>query len=83
MTEWQPISTAPRDGTRIMYWSKYFQKPDIGFYKDGHIWSGTAAYHPSAIPREWEHVASHWMQLPSAPPNAKEFMADIFPPSAY
>jgi hypothetical protein len=70
MNQWQPISTAPRDGSRILYWSKHYQKPDIAYYRDGHLWMGTAVYEPSAIPREWEDVASHWMPLPEAPPDA-------------
>lgn len=71
MTQWLPIATAPKDGTRIIYWSKSYQKADIGYYRDGHIWTGTAIYSPSAIPREWHHVASHWMALPEAPEDAE------------
>lgn len=67
MMEWRPIATAPRDGTRIIYWSKGYQMPVIAFYRDGHIWSGSLVWSPSAIPREWEDIATHWMPLPSAP----------------
>lgn len=67
MSEWRPIETAAKNGQRIIYWSKHWGKADIAFYRDGHIWTGTAVYSPSALPAEWEDVASHWMPLPPAP----------------
>ena len=83
MSQWQPISTAPCDGTRVIYWSRYFQTPGIGYYRDGHIWTGTNVYSPSAIPREWEDIASHWMPVPLAPPDAEASALPAFPPSVY
>lgn len=67
MSQWRPIETAPKDGTKVLFWSKYFAQISIGFYREGHIWSGGNIYQPSAIPREWEDVASHWMPLPDPP----------------
>lgn len=64
--EWMPIDTAPRDGTMILFWRK-LGRVGLGFYRDGHIWTGTVVPLPSAIAREWEDVATHWMRLPPAP----------------
>jgi hypothetical protein len=69
MTDWQPIETAPKDGTRILFcggesWPDLVR---IGSYMDGHIWSGNIVQQPSGIPREWDDVADHWMPLPAAP----------------
>ena len=72
MSEWQPIETAPTDGTRIIYWHKTYATPVIAFYRDGHIWTGgTMVFSPSAIPREWKDVGTHWMPIPAAPDGDK------------
>jgi len=73
MSEWQPIETAPKDGTEIIYWSKHLCRPMMAFYSEGHIWMGGLAYHPSAIPREWEDVATHWMPMPGRPVGADQW----------
>lgn len=55
--KWQPISTVPRRGTRVLVFVP--SSP----YMNGHI--DIAAYNQHSQPR-----ASHWMPLP-APPEAK------------
>lgn len=69
---WHPISTAPHDGTSILYFSKAYSYIGIGRYSDGHIWTGGVVEVPSAIPREWEDVATHWMPLPVKPESLKD-----------
>lgn len=67
MDDWLPIETAPIDGTRILFVSKFHDDVEIAFYQDGHIWSGGFVYQPSAIPREWKDIAKCWLPLPSVP----------------
>lgn len=64
---WQPIESAPRDGTRILFLSRMFDQIRIGYYKDGHIWTGDLVSEPSSIPREWKDIADFWMPEPAKP----------------
>lgn len=77
MSDWQPIATAPRDGTRVLgcvYNPKYPQT----YAPTTMVW---AAYHPNARGKEtWrtseicgnklENV-THWQPLPQ-PPTGEE-----------
>ncbi|MGX5719876.1 hypothetical protein [Shinella zoogloeoides] len=70
--QWQPIETAPKDGTRILLVGGVFH--DIPF-------AGYWNFSPYAPDRPWttvvgrltlyEHCPTHWMPLPS-PPRTKE-----------
>lgn len=68
MNEWQPIETAPRDGSRVLVWSKHY------------IWNGVyTAYwgrNGELNPFSWigghcrvSHIdhPTHWMPLPEPP----------------
>jgi hypothetical protein len=48
---WQPIETAPRDGTRVLVWGPHDPEPDIWFWDKHTGWAG----------------ATHWMPLPAPP----------------
>lgn len=60
--EWQPIETAPKDGTRVLVWRKheagYSQASRLGvdYYKNGSWWGSRRLMPPT-----------HWMPLPQAP----------------
>jgi hypothetical protein len=72
-SEWQPIETAPKDGTRILavipgfavsiaWWFHDAQKwmtTDAEDYPDDESWNYTVA--------NTEYQPTHWMPLPAAP----------------
>lgn len=74
MTSWEPIYTAPKDGTRVDLWVKHWRHWDDGFdtmrcpncyWNDGDSMANRAPY--------WVNLESgwrptHWMPLPSPPP---------------
>lgn len=64
---WQSIETAPCDGTRILFINRMYDDICLGYYKNGHIWTGNIVFEPSAIPREWKDVADFWMPAPAMP----------------
>ena len=65
---WQPIETAPRDGTRVLVWGRHESRG----YADG---VSVAVHVPTATPPHdlWAahgglvHGATHWMPLPEPP----------------
>ena len=65
MTEWQPIETAPKDGTVFLaYWEPprnfpYKDKYHVCHYAHGVIWPGWINT-PDDLP-------THWMPLPPPP----------------
>jgi hypothetical protein len=61
---WQPIETAPRDGTRVLLFSKWEREVDFARY--------VGAY--SSDPKGWVSIPgaywkypSHWAPLPESP----------------
>jgi hypothetical protein len=66
MTDWQPIETAPKDGTHILaYWPPIFERTDnaaqVETWFNGSIWENS-----------WDQefgdmCPSHWMPLPPPP----------------
>ena len=75
MTEWQPIETAPKDGTRILlahHQNKYENLPPLIWVIDGQWganWRTGDDYQP-----HWHHdrklrlvSPTHWMPLPEPP----------------
>lgn len=66
MNEWQPIETAPKDGTEIDLWAGGFRFPDSKYYKDAWRYWGPDDYDS----QEWVkiiHPVTHWMPLPKPP----------------
>lgn len=58
---WNPISNAPKDGTRVLVW-----RPDEDAEHTAHVgidkWSGSSWYHSRR-----DQQPTHWMPLPSPP----------------
>lgn len=75
MSEWQPIATAPKDGT----WLLLFEQHSFIGARIGH-WANEIPgdeYDPKPIPAHWEDDGegftiqpTHWMPLPSPPEGA-------------
>lgn len=68
MSEWQPIESAPRDGTEIQLWAKgewfpnaHWCRSKLGWYEE--YWDAHwCSYSESGI-----YNATHWMPLPTPP----------------
>ena len=68
--EWQPISTAPHDGTEVLLWWPYWRKrPVIGVWKQGE-WQTEAKLwdYGTGSPEELEKAQPQaWQPLPIPP----------------
>ena len=63
MTEWQPMETAPRDGTRIILYAPY--KKTVG---EGHWYNLMQRFcFDGKVFDKCEIMATHWMPLPNPP----------------
>jgi hypothetical protein len=67
---WQPISTAPKDGTDLLFWTGEFIT--CGFWP--------SLPHPNRTPSGWcldftRQDPTHWMPLPLPPPPAPHHAA--------
>jgi hypothetical protein len=76
MSEWQPIETVPKDGTRILVYFGSMGVREV-FWSDAHdadfkLWCVDDNKHGPYYLRGWsetgERAPTHWMPLPE-PPN--------------
>ena len=58
---WQPIETAPRDGTKVLLWCDKDHTVAVGWTVD----DGEFAYWDSNSVDGWSYT--HWMPLPDPP----------------
>lgn len=68
--EWQPIETAPRDGTVIQCWHKVYKCPISVLWKDdGFPYRGERLnWYERSYTTAWpEQSFTHWMPLPPPP----------------
>ena len=71
MTEWQPIETAPKDGTEVLLWGRYwsdsqglFSRPHVGSYVENlERWQVGVSHHDY----RFRVRPTHWMPLPPPP----------------
>lgn len=61
--EWQPIETAPKDGTEILLYRRGVSqgKWRVGMLNGQCAWGGDGWFYP-----RWDQP-THWMPLPEAP----------------
>jgi hypothetical protein len=64
MSEWQPIETAPKDGTEILAWDGSVRTTAV-WWVPGKQWSLVS---PGEYAEDSEVWPTHWMPLPE-PPN--------------
>lgn len=61
--DWQPIESAPKDGTRVLCWNKEWEAPESGCLY-GPSWAANSL---AADKGGWKYQPTHWMPL-SEPP---------------
>ena len=71
--QWQPIETAPKDGSTIMLWERYESEPFFGFWWEGRDrWRASTTHYDTdgnacVIDRIYSDGVTHWMPLPQPP----------------
>lgn len=68
---WQPIETAPKDGTRVLLWYEWNVLPVVGDFRHGRWWSvhslgGNLAY-KQGMDLEEVLRPTYWRPLPAPP----------------
>lgn len=66
--EWQPIETAPQDGTVVDIWDGYSKERLTDYIRED-LGGGNIFYEPTKGGRCVVRTATHWMKRP-APPEA-------------
>ena len=65
---WQPIETAPKDGTRIfLVGGVYGGLPFVGVWDAHELCPDRPWLNAISFTRLYEHVPTHWRPLPAAP----------------
>ena len=63
MSEWQPIETAPKDGTVVVGYDRSNHHADDRNYAEFMRWDGERWRDPDT----WTITPTHWMPLPEPP----------------
>lgn len=67
LTQWQPIETAPKDGTRVLLFVPPYG-PSTGHYEPARVnWGPNASLWVSHSILNKEAAPTHWMPLPTPP----------------
>jgi hypothetical protein len=64
MSDWQPIETAPKDGTRILVWDSYDDETVVFWSSSVKDWRLNVA---GSYAEDDCHTFTHWMPLPEPP----------------
>jgi len=65
MSEWQPIETAPKDGTKVLGYLPYSTMCPVSVMQWIRCTCGKDTW--ATIPGHWHILTSHWMPLPEPP----------------
>ncbi len=69
MSDWQPIETAPKDGTRVLFWLADEGFPCLASWRK---WDGYEGFFLWDMGDFADHnLPSHWMALPHPPEDAR------------
>jgi hypothetical protein len=70
---WQPIETAPKDGTHVLLWEEYSTDPFVGYWLYGK-WSAShehvdaeGGWDGATVIDNIQCDVTHWMPLPPPP----------------
>lgn len=65
MSEWQPIESAPKDGTRVLLWASGWRHPFVGHAstEPNMAWLDV----PTPTATQIEVFTTHWQPLPESP----------------
>jgi hypothetical protein len=72
MSKWQPIETAPRDGTPLLLWARLKSKPPTGddFHPIVEFWHRSIdrwKVTPEDLNSEDDLIATYWIAIPEPP----------------
>ena len=70
MSAWQPITTAPRDGTRILGFVPHWPEEErigVMFLRDGEAWQAWFLIHDEDGEYYYDVEPSHWQPIPGPP----------------
>ena len=74
LTDWQPIETAPKDGTEVLLWTDEYPRVVSASYREFGEWEGWTFTDEALadIQPEGPREPSHWMPLPPPPSEVKK-----------
>lgn len=72
---WQPIETAPKDGTRIVVWDS-----TLNTFLDL-VWVNTKRHLEFPVEAEWQYVDNYWYSLTPEPKPKPTHWLPITPPT--
>lgn len=72
---WQPMETAPKDGTRVLLWIEWSDVPVVGEFSHDRWWADTEHYEVScgaycyggSVSSDKNMKPTHWHPLPPPP----------------
>jgi hypothetical protein len=75
--DWQPIETAPKDGTTVLLWEEYSDAPVVGHYNERRSqWCADKEHYDTngdaiVVDKLVQDLIGHWMPIPT-PPEGKQ-----------